>query len=247
MIVWRRQAEHILEAVLHRRIALQEVVKSFGQSGHNDDGVVVPLVHLDKELVEGVHLVGILVGQQLLNVVKEEDAVLGLLDIVVPVVDEPAVVYRIDNREFRLLYNLVLIEIFAQNLCKCRLARSRLTYYYCIHRKPHIGNVLSRAQIGVSIDNGFQLGLDFVQAYQFIEDILAGYRLAAPLTVLGDASIFLMTIFANHSTSFSNCLMILCGCIFHFPSRFGLRTFMTDGLKTTNSATSRATNMLQKT
>ena len=37
----RRQTEEILETVLHRRIALEEVVKSFRQTRHT-----IPVVHL---------------------------------------------------------------------------------------------------------------------------------------------------------------------------------------------------------
>ena len=144
LTVGRGQAERVLEPVLHSRVALQEIVKSLGKSRHDDDGVVVPLVHLHKELVERIHLIGILVGQQLLYVVKEQDAILCLLDVVVPFVDEAAVVHRIHHRQLGLLDDSVLIEVVANDFGQSCLTCAGLTNDNGIDRKTYLGNVLSR-------------------------------------------------------------------------------------------------------
>ena len=63
LITRRRQAESILETVLHRWVTLQEIVQTLGKTCHDDNGVIVPFIHLDKQLVKGIHLIGILIGQ----------------------------------------------------------------------------------------------------------------------------------------------------------------------------------------
>ena len=103
MIIGSGQPERVLEAVLHSRVALQEIVKSLGKACHDDNGIVVPLVHLDKELVKRVHLVGILIGQQFLHVVEKEEAATSLLDVLVPLVHETLVVDGINHGQLRLL------------------------------------------------------------------------------------------------------------------------------------------------
>ena len=143
LVVRRRQTEHILEAVLHRRVALQEIIKPLRQTGHNDDGIIVPLVHLDKKFVERVHLVGVFIGQQLLYVIEEQKTATGFLDVVVPLVNKTRVVYRIDHCQLGLLDNLLLVEVVAEYLCQRCLARSRLTDNDGVDRQADISNILA--------------------------------------------------------------------------------------------------------
>ena len=45
---WCRQIELILESIGHRRIIGEEIVKSLCQTGDNHNGIIIPMVHLDK-------------------------------------------------------------------------------------------------------------------------------------------------------------------------------------------------------
>ena len=71
IVVWRRQTERILETVGNSRITLQKVIQTLGESGDDHHGIILPFIHLDKELIQGIHLIGILIGQQFLDIVKE--------------------------------------------------------------------------------------------------------------------------------------------------------------------------------
>ena len=161
---WGRQSESVLETILRRRVGSQEIVKSLGQTRNHDDGVVAPLVHLDKQLVEGVHLIGVAVGQQLLYVVKEQDATLGLLYVIVPLVDKSLIVHSVYHRQLRFINNLMLVEVVANHFCQCRLTSTRLTNDNRVHAQADIHYVLTRMKIGVGVNNGLQLLLHLVKA-----------------------------------------------------------------------------------
>ena len=204
--VRRRQTEGVLEAVGHGGVALQKVVEALGQTRDDDNRVVIPLVHLHEEFIQRIHLIGILVRQQFLHIIKEEYAVLGLLDIIIPLIDKALVVDGIHHRQLGLLDNLVLVEVIPQDLCQGSLSRAGLADDDGIDRDAHLRNILTGAQESIGIDNGLQLLLHAVQPDQFVEQVLAHQRLSAPLAELGYTPVFLMTMFANHySTSFSNC------------------------------------------
>ena len=55
------------------------------------------MVHLDKELVKRVHLVGVSVGQQFLDIVEEQYSPLGFLDVIVPFVNKPLVINGVNH------------------------------------------------------------------------------------------------------------------------------------------------------
>ena len=143
LITRRRHTERILEAVSYSRVTLQEVLQTFRQTRDNHDWIILPLIHLHKEFVKRIHLIGILVGQEFLNIVEEQDAILGLLDILIPFIDEALVVHRIHHRQLRLLDNLMLVEVVTENLRKGSLSRTSLTYHDSIHRDSHVGNILT--------------------------------------------------------------------------------------------------------
>ena len=204
--VWCRQTEGILETVSHSGIALQEIIETLGESGNDHHRIVIPLIHLDKELVERIHLIGILVRQEFLNIVKEQNTVLRLLDVIVPLVDKALIVDSIDHGQLWLVYNLILIEIITEDFGQGSLASTRLADDDGIDGYTHLCNILAGTQEGVGVNDGLQLLLDTIQTYQLVEQVLAYQRLSAPLAKLGNAPVFLMTMFANHySTSFSNC------------------------------------------
>ena len=48
MVIWSGKAEDILEPVLHGRIVFQEIIKTLGQSSHDHNGIIIPLIHLNK-------------------------------------------------------------------------------------------------------------------------------------------------------------------------------------------------------
>ena len=144
LITRSRQTECVLEAVLGSRVGSQEVIKTFRKTGYHDNRILVPFVHLDKQLIERVHLIGITVRQQFLYVVEEQDATLCLFHVVVPLVNKTLVVYSVDHRQLGLLNNLVLVEIVTNHLCKSRLTGSRLTYNNSIDAQAHIHDVLAR-------------------------------------------------------------------------------------------------------
>ena len=137
------QVELIFESVAHRGVVGDEIVKTTCQSRYYHYGVVVPMVHLHKQLVERIDLVGIAVGKQFLNIVEKENAALRLLNVVVPLIHKACVIHRVHECEFWLCYNLVLVEIVPYHLGKHGLAGSCLTYYYCIDAQSHTGDVLS--------------------------------------------------------------------------------------------------------
>ena len=128
LIAWGWQAECVLETVLRSRVCRQEVVKALRQSGNHDNGILVPFIHLDKQFVKRVHLIGIAVWQQLLHIVEEQNAVLGFLHIIVPLVNEALIVHRVNHRQLRFLDNLMLVEVVANHFGQCCLTRSGLTY-----------------------------------------------------------------------------------------------------------------------
>ena len=225
-----RQTEGILETVGYRRITLKEVIQTLGQSGDDNNGIIFPLVHLHKEFIQRVHLIGILVRQQFLDIVKEQDTILCLLDVFFPLVDKALVVDGIDHRQLRFVDNLVLIEIVTEDFCQSSLTRSCLTDDDGIHGDTHLGNVLTRTQEGIGIDNHLQLLLDIVKTNQLVEQVLTDHGLSAPLAELGYAPVFLMAMFTYHySTSFSIFCIISEGLKLKL-SISGLLTFSRLGL-----------------
>ena len=208
VVVRRRQAEGVLEAVLHSRVALQEVVESLRQSCNDDNGVVVPFVHLHEQLVQRIHLIGILIGQEFLHIIEEEYSTLRLLDVVVPLVHEALIVDSIHHRELRLLDDLMLVEVVAYDSCQCRLTRTCLAYDDSIHRQAHYSDVFTRAQVGIGVNDGLQLCLHIGQANQLVEG-MTDDRLSAPLAELGHASVFLMTKVTCHIASLYCCIYSL--------------------------------------
>ena len=138
-----RQSEGILETVLSGRVGRQEVVKALRQTGDDDNGVLVPLVHLDKQLIQRVNLIGIAVWQQFLHVVEEEDAVTGILHILIPLVDKPLVVDGIHHRQLGFVDNLMLVEIVTEHLCQRGLSRTRLTDDDGVDTQTDIDDILA--------------------------------------------------------------------------------------------------------
>ena len=203
--VRRRQTEGILETVGHSRITLQEIVKTLWKTRNHHDRIIFPFIHFHKEFVKRIDLVGIFVGQQLLDIIEEQNAVLCLLDVIVPLIDKPLIVDGIHHRQLRLVDDLILIEIVADNLCQCGLTRSRLTDDNGIDGDTDLCNILAGTKEGIGIDNRLQLLLDAIKTYQLVQQVLSHKRLSAPLAKLGNVPVFFMTMFANHhSMSFSN-------------------------------------------
>ena len=133
LITRRWHAERIFKAVGNSRIALKKIFQSLCQTGNNYDGIIIPLVHLNKQFVERIHLIGVLIRQQFLHVVKEQNAILGLLNILVPLINKALIVNGIYHRQLRFLDNLMLIKIVTKNICQGRFSRTRLTYYNSIY------------------------------------------------------------------------------------------------------------------
>ena len=185
LTAWGRQAEGILKAVLCRRVGYQEVVQTLRQTGNHHDGILAPFVHLDKQLVERIHLIGITVGQQFLHIIEEKNAILGFLHIVVPLVDKALIVYCVNHRQLGLVDNLVLIEIVAYHFCQGRLTRSRLTDNNRIDAQTHVHDVLARVQIGVGVDYRLQLLLHIGKSHQTVQHVLRNERFTTPTAKLG--------------------------------------------------------------
>ena len=205
MIAWSRQTEGVLETVRDGRVTLEEVFQTFRQTRDDHDGIILPLVHLHEQLIQRIHLIGILVWQELLNIIEEQNAALGLSDIIVPFVHKPLIVNSVDHRQFRFLYNLMFVEIVTEDLGKHGLTCSRFTYDDSVDGDPDFGDILTGLKVGVGIDDRLQLLLHLVKSYQTVQQILTRQRSSAPLAELCYASVFLMTILTNHySTSFSN-------------------------------------------
>ena len=230
MITWCRKTECVFEAVDDGRVALKEILQTLRQSGDHHNGIILPFVHLDKEFIKRVHLIGLLVWQEFLHIVEEQNSTLGFLDIIVPLVNKPLIVYCIDHRQFRLLYDLMFVEIVTKDLSQHGLTRSRLTDDDDVDGDPDVSDVLTGLEIGVGIDDGLQLSLHIVKSYQPVKQVLIGKRTSTPLAELRYASVFLMTILTNHySTSFCNCLINSVGDFILLE--FGLLTFIRAGLK----------------
>ena len=192
VVVRSRQAEGVLEAVLHGRVALQEVIKSFRKSGNDDNGVVIPFVHLNEQLIQRIHLIGIFVRQELLNIIEEQDTTLCLLDVFVPLVNKALVVHGVHHRELGLVDNLVLVEVVAYDCRQCCLTSTRLANDDGVDRQAHHSDVLARAQIGIGVNDGLQLCLHIGQTDHLVQGV-ADDGLSAPFAELGHASVFLMT------------------------------------------------------
>ena len=92
------QAEYILETVLRCWVVDQEVIQTFWETRDNHNRIVIPFIHLDKELVKGIHLIGIPVRQQLLYIIEEKESIFRLLDIVFPFIDKTLIVDCIYQR-----------------------------------------------------------------------------------------------------------------------------------------------------
>ena len=127
VIPWSRETERVFESVDDRWVTLKEVLQTFRQTRDNHDGIIFPFIHLHKQLVERVYLIGVFVRQEFLHIVKEQYAAPGLPDVIVPLVHKPLIVHCIDHRQFRFLNDLVLIEIVTKDLRKHGLSCSRLT------------------------------------------------------------------------------------------------------------------------
>ena len=153
LITWCRHTEGILEAVSYSRIALKEIFQSFCQTWDNHDRIILPLIHLHKQLVERIYLIRVFIGQQFLDIIKKQDAILGFLDIFIPLVDEALIVNSIHHRQLRLLNNLMLIEIVTEYFRQSGLTRTSLSYHDSIHWDADIGNILTGTQIGIGVDN----------------------------------------------------------------------------------------------
>ena len=199
------QTEGVLETVRDGRVTLEEVLQTFRQTRDDHDGIILPLVHLHEQLIQRIHLIGILVWQELLNIIEEQNAALSLSDIIVPFVHKPLIVNSVDHRQFRLLYDLMFVEIVTEDLGKHSLTCSRFTYDDSVDGDPDFGDILTGLKVGIGVDDRLQLLLHLVKTYQTVQQILSRQRSSAPLAELRYASVFLMTILTNHySTSFSN-------------------------------------------
>ena len=88
-------------------------------------------------------MVGILVRKKFLNIVKKQNAVARFLDIVIPLVYKPIVVYSINHRQLSLFNDAMLIKVVTDNLCQDSLSCTCLTYDNGIDGKTNIGNILS--------------------------------------------------------------------------------------------------------
>ena len=148
-----RQTEDILEAVLGSWVVYQEIVQTFGQTGDNHNRIIVPLVHFDKELIQRIHLIGIAVGQQFLNIIKEQDTILRLLDVIIPFINKALIIDGINHRQLRLVNNLVLIEVITDNLRKRSLTSTCLTDDNRIHAQAYIHDILARMEIGIGVND----------------------------------------------------------------------------------------------
>ena len=168
MIAWCRKTEGILETVGNGRIALQEILQALRQTGYDHNGIILPLVHLHEQFVKGIYLIGVLVWQKFLHIVKKQDTTLGLLDIIVPFVHKPLIVNSIDHRQFWLLNNLMLVEIVTEDLSEHGLTCSRLANDDGINGNPDFSNILAGLKIGIGVDDSLQLLLHFVKPYQTI-------------------------------------------------------------------------------
>ena len=116
LIAWCGYSECVFETILRGRVRCQEIVQALGQTSNDNDGIFVPFVHLDKQFIQRIDLVGVAVGQQLLDIVEEENAPLGVFHILVPLVDKALIVDSIDHRQLGLLYDFMLLEIVSNNL-----------------------------------------------------------------------------------------------------------------------------------
>ena len=156
------------------------------------------MIHLDKQFVERINLIGITVGQKFLHVVEKQDATLGLLDIIVPLIHEALIVNSIDHCKFLLRNNLVLIKIIPDNLRKHRLSSTRFTHYYGVDAKSHVGNVLTRMKKRIGIDNRLELLFHLIKTDYLTQYVLRCKSMSTPATVLGYRAVFLMTMFTFH-------------------------------------------------
>ena len=246
MIVRGRKTEGVFETVDDGGIALKEVLQTFRQSRDDHDGIILPLVHLHEELIKGVHLIGILVGQEFLHIVEEQDTSFSLLDIIIPFIHKPLIVDGVDHRQLWFLNDLMLIEIVTKDLSQHGLSCSCLTNDNGIDRDTDLSDVLTGLKIGVGIDDRLQLPLHIVKSYQSVKQVLIGKGASAPLAELRHASVFLMTILTNHySTSFCNCLINSVGDFILLE--FGLLTFSRAGLKMMKLRTKIRAMMLHST
>ena len=168
MIAGSGNTERVFETVEDSRIALQKILQSLRQARDDYNGIVFPLIHLHKQLVERVYLIGILIGQQFLHIIKEQDTALSFLDVIVPFVNKPLVVDGIDHGQLRFLYNLLLVEIVTKDLGKHRLSRSRLTNNNSIDGYPDFCDILTRLEIGIGVHDGFQLSLHLIETDQSV-------------------------------------------------------------------------------
>ena len=91
------QVELIFESVCNGRVIVEEVIESARETRNHHDGVVFPMIHLNKKLVKRVHLVGIPVGKQFLDIVEKENATLGFFYIFIPFVNKPLVVNGVNH------------------------------------------------------------------------------------------------------------------------------------------------------
>ena len=168
MIAWSGNTERVFETVEDSRIALQEILQSFRQTRDNHNGIILPFIHLHKQLIKRIYLIGILVGQQLLHIVEEQNAPLGLLDIIIPLIYKSLIVNGIDHGQLWLLYNLLLVEIVTKDLGKHRLSCSRLTNNNRIDRYPDFCDILTRLEIGIGVHDGLQLSLHLIETDQSV-------------------------------------------------------------------------------
>ena len=153
LITGGRQTEGVLKTILGSRIGYEEIVKSLGQTSHDDNRILIPLVHLDEQLIERVHLVRIAIRQQFLNIIKEQDSILCLLDIVIPLIDKTLIVYSINHRQLGLLNNLMLVEIISYDFRQSSFTGTCFTYYNSINTQADLHDIPARVEIGISIDH----------------------------------------------------------------------------------------------
>ena len=160
-----------------------------------------------------LHLIRVAIRQQLLDIIEEEDAAFGITHILVPFFHEALVVDGIDHRQLGFRYDFILMEIVSNHLCQSGLTCTRLTNDNGVHAQTDIHHVPARMEIGIGIDNGFQLLLHVAETYQTVQNILRHQWVSTILTELGYRAVFLLTMLTNHiySTSFCNCSMTLFG------------------------------------
>ena len=104
------------------------------------------MIHLDKQFVKRVHLIGITVGKQLLNIIEEEDASLGILDILIPVIDKALIVDGVNYCQFRFIDDAMEIEIVTENLSQQGLTRSCLADDYRVDTQTHVRHIFARTK-----------------------------------------------------------------------------------------------------